>query len=269
MAVSEDSARLPWDREPREPGIAMLLGGVVSIPLFLVACSVTILAVPIGLMVVGAMVENGTEATLLDWALSATILLALLAVCIVPFRLWLGVRRRVRLARCLVDDDSMIADITYLQARPEGPGSVVFRQGNAELTGTAWKNAGGYHDFWVLSLLLLYVLFVHVLSLRWLAVCAFALFVVFHLYANHRRHKTRPAPSRQTVAFRFTPEHIKSVRCVGPLVTIRFKRFSGAKLRAVRFFVAPHFREQFYREFEQVFPGYLPEVYRAAVANEG
>jgi len=36
-------------------------------------------------------------------------------------------------------------------------------------------------------------------------------------------------------------------------------------LRAVRLYVAPHFRDHFFTEFERVFPGLLPKPYRAAV----
>lgn len=276
MAVDEDGAGLPWDREPREPGITMLLGGCLSIPLFLVVCCVAILALAVGLMVVVAMVENATEARLLDWLLSTTILLALFAVCVVPFRLWLGLRRRVRLARCLVQDDSMIADVTFLQSRPEGPGSIAFGSGYAELTGTTRVAEGGSYvaraavavaiclAFYAVSFLLYQVSPPRLKSLP------FASLVIGVLaYERYRLRKDGPVCRSYPVAFKFSPEQVKSVQCVGPLLTIRFNRMQGTELRAVRFFVAPHFRERFFREFERVFPGYLPKAYRLALGREG
>ena len=60
------------------------------------------------------------------------------------------------------------------------------------------------------------------------------------------------------------PEKVKSVVCEGPIVTIKCRVDLAPELNAIRMFVSPGFRLTFFREFDKMFPGKLPDNYRAA-----
>jgi hypothetical protein len=60
-------------------------------------------------------------------------------------------------------------------------------------------------------------------------------------------------------------QDIAAVRCNGPVVTIRFSRSPITRLKAIRLFIAPAAAREFFREFQENFPGLLPESYRAAL----
>ena len=63
------------------------------------------------------------------------------------------------------------------------------------------------------------------------------------------------------------PDKVKSVVCKGPIVTIKCRVDLAPELNAIRMFVSPGFRLTFFREFDKMFPGKLPDNYRAAVQS--
>jgi hypothetical protein len=65
------------------------------------------------------------------------------------------------------------------------------------------------------------------------------------------------------------PEKTASVVCNGPIVTIKTKTALAPGVNAVRMFISPRFRKQFFRNFRKLFPKALPDTYQAAVANLG
>jgi hypothetical protein len=60
-------------------------------------------------------------------------------------------------------------------------------------------------------------------------------------------------------------ENIAAIRCKGPFVAVRFRRSPFPGLKGIRLFVAPRAAQEFFREFQENFPGLLPESYRAAL----
>ncbi len=60
-------------------------------------------------------------------------------------------------------------------------------------------------------------------------------------------------------------EKIAAVRCDGPLVHIKFTTPPVTGVGAIRMFISPDFRSNFFHEFNKMFPQTLPEEYRAAL----
>lgn len=60
------------------------------------------------------------------------------------------------------------------------------------------------------------------------------------------------------------PGNIDTVKCFGPIVTVRFSKSPLSQLRSVRLFISPSFRAEFFHKFDKMFPRLLPEEYSEA-----
>ena len=75
----------------------------------------------------------------------------------------------------------------------------------------------------------------------------------------------RLVTGREVKTLYVRPEKTASITCKGPIVTIKTKVPFAPGLTAIRMFISPRFRIQFFREFKKLFSKFMPDDYRAAV----
>jgi len=63
------------------------------------------------------------------------------------------------------------------------------------------------------------------------------------------------------------PEDIKRIYADGALVTIALLAKPAPGLRSVQFSIAPEYRDEFFAQFVQTYPGLLPGTYERAAAQ--
>jgi hypothetical protein len=63
----------------------------------------------------------------------------------------------------------------------------------------------------------------------------------------------------------FAQSEVRSLRCQGPTVSIRFNHGVVQGVTGIEFYVGRSFRKRFFTNFDESFPGLLPAEYRAAI----
>ena len=276
MAVNEETSTLPWDREPPEPGDLEAGSGCVSELLSLLACAAGFFAIfcLMAALVFGLLMGQGAAVG----AVIGIFGLVLLALSAGLFKRYSAVFERSRIAseRRNPQETDVLFVRKGFSCWMDGSGTFSFQDASAELTGRFVPATGNpvLRAFVPIMLGMPFMLAAQALGFRGMAVAyclvpllglplfAFPVSVWFIWYL----HRARP-DTDDPVSFTIARDNLKSVRCKGPIVTICFHDPPAEKLRAVRLYVAPHYREQFFPEFERVFPGLLPEEYRAVVAS--
>jgi hypothetical protein len=96
-----------------------------------------------------------------------------------------------------------------------------------------------------------------------LVICGALGLLLSVLYSKWRGYsKSIPMP------YKFRPEEIQGVGVKGPELILRFKHCFIPGCKALKLYVAPHCRREFFAEMNEALPGVLPRSYRDALARQ-